>query len=241
MTYIIISDIHGNLEAFEAVIDSFPDAGERKILCTGDIVGYGADPGKCVDRVVSIGAKSVLGNHDAAVIEKTDISFFNTSAREAVYWTMGNLSRCGKDYLEGLSLVFEDPVLTMAHGTLHMPEKFIYMMTGAEAMHSFEVLKTPICFVGHSHVPGVFVLRDGRIFYSDNGRTRLEKGARYIVNVGSVGQPRDKDNRACYCVYDPEKKEVELRRVEYDIKRAQDKITEAGLPPALAERLSRGT
>jgi len=241
VTYIIISDIHGNLEAFEAVIDSFPGADEREILCAGDIVGYGADPERCIDRVVSIGAQSILGNHDAAVTEKTDISFFNTYAREAVYWTMDHLSRRGKDYLEGLPLVFENPVLTMAHGTLHNPAEFIYMMTGADAMHTFEVLKTPVCFVGHSHVPGVFVLRDGRIFYSDNSRMKLEKGAQYIVNVGSVGQPRDNDNRACYCIYDPEKQEVELRRVEYDIKRAQDKIMEAGLPPALAQRLSYGT
>ena len=240
MRYIIISDIHGNLEALESVIESFSGSDEKEILCAGDIVGYGADPEECVDRVISQGARNVLGNHDAAVTGKADTALFNANAREAVEWTADRLSRHAKDYLNGLPLVFENGLFTVAHGTLHEPEEFIYMMSGAEAMHTFEILKTQVCFVGHSHVPGWFALKNGKVSYSNGSRIRLEKSSKYIVNAGSVGQPRDNDNRACYCVFDPQKKEIELRRVEYDISRAQNKIIEAGLPPALAERLAQG-
>ena len=240
MRYIIISDIHGNMEAFESVIESFSGFDEEEILCAGDIVGYGADPEECVDRVISIGARSVLGNHDAAVTGKTDIASFNASAREAVYWTVDRLSRHAKEYLDGLPFVFENGLFTVVHGTLHEPEEFIYMMSGAEAMRTFEILKTQVCFVGHSHVPGVFTLKNGKMSYSHRMRTRLEESSIYIVNAGSVGQPRDNDNRACYCVYDTKKKEIELCRVEYDISGAQNKIIESGLPPVLAERLAYG-
>lgn len=240
MLYVILADVHGNLEALEAVINTFPGVEEKRILCAGDIVGYGADPEECIDRVVSLGAKSVLGNHDSAVIGKTDDAYFNPHAKEAVRWTRDRLSRRAKDYLNGLPLLIENKLFTVVHGTLYEPGEFHYTMSGADAMRTFEILKTRICFIGHSHVAGVFMLKDGKPFYSYKNQMKLEKEVSYIVNAGSVGQPRDNDNRACYCVYDPEKEEIELRRVEYDIKSAQDKIMKAGLPPILAERLLYG-
>ena len=235
-----MADIHSNLQAFEAVIGSFPEEGGYDVICAGDVVGYGADPVKCIDTVLSLGVKNIVGNHDAGVIDKTDISYFNKHAAEAVQWTKEHLDQPSRDYLEGLQYVREEELFTVAHGTLHDPEEFMYMMTWADAMHTFEVLNTKICFVGHSHVPGTFILRGGEISQSFEKKIGLEEEARYIVNVGSVGQPRDGDNRSCYCVYDADKDEIEFRRIEYDIKTAAKRIVAAGLPEVLAERLFVG-
>ena len=203
-------------------------------------MGYGANPNECIEMVRSLDAANILGNHDAAVIGKTDISYFNTYAREAVLWTKKEIDQAGSDYLRGLPLVLEEDLFTVVHGTLHDPEDFNYMMDGADAMHTFELLKTRICFVGHSHVPGVFIFTGGRMFRSDEDKIKIENNSRYIINVGSIGQPRDNDSRACYCVYDSDKDKVEFRRIEYDIRSAHDSIIEAGLPPMLADRLWAG-
>jgi len=238
--YIILSDIHGNLEALEAVVESLGDIRGKKILCLGDIVGYGADPVDCLRIVRSMGAESVVGNHDAGVIEKTDISVFNENARAAVYWTMGILSDGDKDYLGGLPYLAHHEFFSACHGTLHDPERFHYMLGGADAMHTFEILERRVCFVGHSHKAGVFSLRQGKVFSVCKDSLVMEEGVKYIVNAGSVGQPRDADNRACYCVYDTDEGKIEFRRVDYDMKKAGKKIMKAGLPPMLAERLKWG-
>ncbi|MGB2600136.1 MAG: metallophosphoesterase family protein, partial [Candidatus Omnitrophota bacterium] len=240
MIYIIFSDVHGNLEAFDAAVKSMPDAKDKKLLCAGDIVGYGANPNECIDKVISLGAPSIKGNHESAALGQTDISIFNRSAAEAVRWTMKQLTPDGNAYIESLPLIHEEPSFTMVHGTLHDPGDFRYMLTNVEATRTFEVLEKKICFVGHSHVPAVFSLEDGRVDLSFKNKVKLKKEAKYIINVGSVGQPRDGDWRACYCVYDSGKEEVELRRVEYDIETAQKKIIDAGLPRMLAERLAFG-
>ena len=241
MRYIVISDIHGNLPAFESVAGSFPEAGGDNIICAGDIVGYGAEPNECIGMTVSLGARSVMGNHDAAAVDAADITRFNEWAKEAVLWTRENLTPSGRDHLSALPLVLEEERFTVVHGTLHSPEEFMYMDTGARAMHTFEVMDTDLCFLGHSHVPGVFTLRGGRVFYRSYGdKITLEKGLKYIVNAGSVGQPRDGDRRACYCVYDPDRQEIEFRRVEYDVKAARERIIDAGLPECLGDRLLYG-
>ncbi|MEA3489686.1 MAG: metallophosphoesterase family protein [Candidatus Omnitrophota bacterium] len=241
MKHIIISDIHSNLQAFEAVVRSFPESDNKNIICAGDIVGYGADPNVCIDMMISLGARCVLGNHDAASINKTDITYFNEWAKEAVYWTREHLDRSGYGYLETLPYVLEDGSFTMVHGTLHCPEEFMYMDCGARAMHTFEILSTKVCFVGHSHVPGSFILRRGSVYYrSYSERIVLEKDARYIINVGSVGQPRDDDPRACYCIYDSDKDVVEFRRIEYDVETARRRILDEGLPRYLGDRLLNG-
>jgi len=240
MLHVILGDIHGNLEAFEAVIRSFPSGREYDINCAGDIVGYGADPAACVDRILSLRAGCVLGNHDAAAVGRVDTGSFNKYAKEAARWTKGILAGTAKDFLKNLRYVVDAGGFTVVHGTLHDAEAFHYMMTGVQAMKTFEVMENDLCFVGHLHVPGIFSLRDGKVLYSYRRLTRLREDTRYIVNVGSVGQPRDNDNRACYCVYDDSKKEIELKRVAYDIHLAQEKILACGLPSRLAERLSLG-
>lgn len=240
MKYVLISDIHANLPAFRSVAGTFP-GGESAILCAGDVVGYGAEPNECVDMTLSLGARCVMGNHDAAAAGAADINCFNEWAKEAVRWTRSRLSSGSRGFLEALPMVIIDDDITVVHGTLHSPEEFMYMDTGAKAMHTFEAMDNNVCFLGHSHVPGFFTLREGKVYYSSyKRRLRMEKGLKYIVNVGSVGQPRDGDNRACYCVYDPERKEVEFRRVEYDVTSARESIIKAGLPEYLGDRLTRG-
>jgi predicted phosphodiesterase len=240
MTHIILADIHGNLEAFDAVVKSFPDVEKKRVICVGDVVGYGANPNECIDKIKSLDAANVKGNHEAAVLGEFDVSTFNPHAAKAVYWTRENLTRSGEDYIRGLPLVREDPLFTLVHGTLHNPEDFRYMMTNVDAAHTFEILKKKICFIGHSHVPAIFSLEGGKIRLTFKEKIKLKKTAKYIINVGSVGQPRDGEWRACYCIYDPDREEVELRRVEYDLKTAQEKIIDAGLPRVLAERLKFG-
>jgi predicted phosphodiesterase len=241
MVYLILSDIHGNLEAFRAVVDSFPDTAEKRVVCAGDTVGYGANPNECVHLIMSLGAENVLGNHDAAVLGTADIEHFNEYAAQAVLWTRDAIGSKEAEYLKGLPLVSETGPFTVAHGTLHDPEEFLYMMSGADAMRTFEIMRTQVCFVGHSHVPGIFILRGGKIYESSKKKVKLEDGVSYVVNAGSIGQPRDGDERACYCVYDTDKGEIEFRRVDYDLKSAHDAIIRAGLPRMLAERLLTGS
>lgn len=242
MIYIIVSDIHSNLEAFNAVIDTFPDKKEKKILCCGDIVGYGANPDECVEKIISLNAITVMGNHDAACAGKLDSYYFNPNAQEAVYWTEEFISDKYKDYLKGLPYTYESPAFTLVHGTLHNYNDFIYMNNKDEAKATFNILKTKLCFLGHSHIPGIFEIDGENISYAKGSGEKvfLKTGARYIINVGSVGQPRDGDNRASYCVYDEDEGSILLKRVDYDIKTAQMKIREAGLPRALATRLEAG-
>ena len=240
MIYIIISDIHGNLEAFDAVVKSMPKAKEKRILCAGDVIGYGADPNECIDKVISLEAENIKGNHESAVLGESDISTFNPNAAKAVLWTRDHMTSDSNAYIQNLPLIHKEELFTMVHGTLHDPEEFRYMLTNIEAAETFRILETKICFVAHSHVPAMFMMEDERINLNFTDKFKLRKNAKYIINVGSVGQPRDGDRRACYCVYDSDKEEIELRRVEYDIESAQKKIINAGLPKILAERLALG-
>lgn len=240
MKYIIISDIHGNLEALEAVMETFPSGGDMTFASLGDIVGYGANPNECIDIVKSLVSESIIGNHEAAVLGKTDILYFNEYAAEAVLWTRDNLSKPSMDYIKKLPYTCADKKITASHGTLHLPEEFIYMLSASTAMHTFEEMKTDVCFVGHSHIPGVYLLRDGKVFEALSRKIKIEKGSKYIINAGSIGQPRDNDNRASYCMYDTEKETVELKRVEYDAEKARKKIIDAGLPEVLGDRLLYG-
>jgi len=240
MRYGIISDIHGNLEALEAALDALSGEKLDKYLCVGDIVGYGANPRECIKRTQALRAVCVCGNHDKASSGGLDPARFNESARRSVMWTRRALGEHHKEFLRGLDPVYEDANLVLAHGTLQEPEKFYYMLDSLDARGTFKRLKKKVCFVGHTHVPGIFLLKGRRIDYSSRRRTLLSAGEKAIVNVGSVGQPRDGDPRACYSVYDSENGSVSLKRLSYDIHKAQRKILDAGLPSFLAQRLKMG-
>jgi len=242
MRYAVLGDIHANLEALEAVLADL--AGQRidRRLCVGDLAGYGAEPSACCRRVRQEGFVCVAGNHDHAAIGRLDISYFNYHAREAVEWTRRHISTGQAAWLAGLELVAEVDGLTLAHGSVHRPEEFGYIETVFAAQISFHAMNTPVAFLGHSHVPIAFLENEGQdaVTYTQSTEVELRHVSKAIVNVGSVGQPRDDDPRACYAVYDSEAQTVELRRIEYDIESAQAKIRAGGLPDVLAARLALG-
>jgi predicted phosphodiesterase len=239
MRFAIFSDIHANLEALEAVM---ADAQERKctdFVCLGDVVGYNANPHECCERVRAMDCPIVKGNHDeqASLVESS--RDFNEMAEQAIQWTRDNLAEQDKDWLRNLRLQRQVRDFTIVHATLDTPEQWGYVFNNIDAAASFTYQHTTVCFFGHTHVPMAFV-RDEGVHRVRNEQLRIEPSKKYFINVGSVGQPRDADWRAAYCVYDIENNSVEQRRVKYDLKAAQDKIINAGLPRLLAERLAIG-
>lgn len=239
MRYALIGDIHGNLEAFESALTSIEKEEVDQILCVGDIVGYGADPLECIELVKVKCSKVIAGNHDYAAIGLADIDYFNPFAKDALLWTSERLSEREINYLAGLKLIEREDNFIMVHASLNNPREWGYILNTFDAAINFELQVDQICFVGHSHGPVVYMKKDnfisGHRFVS-----KIESGCQYIVNVGSVGQPRDGDYRASYVIYDLELQTLKLRRVEYDVAKAQKKILDAGLPEILADRLSIG-
>ena len=240
MKYGIFGDIHGNLEALTAVLDKLGELGVKQHICVGDIIGYGANPVECIARVRELCKTVVAGNHDYATIEKLNIDFFNSYAREAVIWTRKQISPEDTEFLAGLNLVETvDDAITVVHGSLNFPEMFDYIQTSYDAHLSLQALRTKICFLGHSHVPVSFFQKK-TVSYTMDMEFTLEENQKALVNVGSVGQPRDENPNACCCVYDSESQHVQILRIPYDIDLAGQKILKAGLPEILAERLRYG-
>lgn len=240
MRYGIFSDIHSNLEAFSAAIEAYKNERIERYLCIGDIVGYAANPSECIDKVRELKAVIVAGNHDWGACGRLDLEYFNPTAKEALKWTMGFLSKAESDFLSSLPLAYSEENFILAHGTLDSPEEFYYLDSMDEADRTFSILDKQVCFVGHTHRPGVFIERDNELFYKGLSSLQVEDNKRYIINVGSVGQPRDGDFRASFVIYDTAAKNVELKRIDYDFTAAQKKILRAGLPEFLARRLSEG-
>jgi len=242
LRYAILSDIHGNLEAFQAVLEDTAAQGVQQIIFLGDIVGYGGNPRECIDLLQKKTRAIVAGNHDWGVAGKTNITYFNSIARTAVSWTASQLSSEHKEFLAQLPLKREDGSFTYTHATPINPKKWDYILSRKEALRNLEALKHELCFVGHSHIPIIFALtRFGKLLCTTkfSGIT-LEKETRFLINVGSVGQPRDANPKAAYGILDAEKREFSLHRVKYDIANAQRKIMSAGLPPVLADRIGMG-
>lgn len=239
MRYAVISDIHGNREALDTVLEKVELLGCDKIACLGDVVGYGADPGYCLDRIRDVCDFVVAGNHDFAALGKISIDYFNAHARQATLWTREQLSPDQRKYLESLPLVVIDDKVTFVHGSLDSPQLFDYIQTSYDAFLTMEQMQTKICFIGHSHVPITFLLNDV-ITYSLDNTLELSAVKKSIVNVGSVGQPRDNNPLAAFAVYDDEREHVELHRIPYDVEKTATRILQAGLPEFLAERLKVG-
>ena len=239
MRYAILGDVHANLEALQAVVEATRKEKVEAYFCVGDLVGYGAQPCECIKIIRDLKCQTVAGNHDHAALGKTPIEFFNPDAKLAVEWTRSKLSPDETKYLDSLPYTIEKEDFTITHATLHTPEFFEYIQTIFDAQLSFEVLKTSICFLGHSHVPVNF-LDTMPISYTMEPKVKLTRGRRVLCNVGSVGQPRDGNPRAAWGLYDVSKKHVEIKRVEYDIASAARKIADAGLPRANDERLFLG-
>ena len=239
MRYAVLGDIHGNLHAFQAVLEDARAAGVDRVLCVGDVVGYGAQPAECMQIMRELKPLIVGGNHDWGVAGRVSIQYFNADARDSVEWTRDQLSEQEIAELNALDLVAISDDVTIVHSTLFAPEEFDYMQTLFDVQLSFKHLQTSICFCGHSHVP-VMLLDGASVECFLAPELTLIEGQRAIINVGSVGQPRDLDPRACYFLYDSELRKVTMRRIEYDVHATSDSILSAGLPITNARRLVLG-
>ncbi|HST30468.1 MAG TPA: metallophosphoesterase family protein [Chthoniobacterales bacterium] len=239
MRFAIVSDIHANLEAFEAVLADAQNNKCTDFVCLGDVVGYNANPHECVAHLRKLDCPIVKGNHDeqASLVESS--RDFNEMAEAAIQWTRDNLTAEDKNWLRDLKLQCEVRDFTIVHATLDTPGQWGYVFNNLDAAASFRYQQTTICFFGHTHVPMAFI-RDEGVQRQLIEKLRIDPDRKYFINVGSVGQPRDGDWHAAYCIYDIESNEVEQRRVKYDVATAQKKIIDAGLPRLLAERLAIG-
>jgi len=242
LVYGIIGDVHGNYDALAAVVSSLEQLEVDAYACLGDIVGYGAEPNRCIEAISSLGCESVAGNHDYAVLGREKTDFFNPFARETILWTRGQLTPANRAYLAELELVFHGPDFSMAHATLDRPREFFYLDNPVDASTAFDLMETGVLFVGHTHVPVNFLRDSGSpaIAHNHNSVLHVADGTRVITNVGSVGQPRDSDPRAAFATFDTGKGILRIHRVDYDYQAACDKIYRAGLPRINADRLIMG-
>jgi diadenosine tetraphosphatase ApaH/serine/threonine PP2A family protein phosphatase len=245
--YAVLSDVHGNLEALSNVLADAASEGALGILCLGDAVGYGADPAPCIELLGERSTRMVAGNHEHGALGLLDVRWFNAAARAAALWTRDRLGADHQNFLTGLPLTSTIGEATCVHASPRRPEEWDYLLSAEDGFQAFGDFETRLCFVGHSHRPGVWSLGSGGPAYEDlagpafhDRRIPFHDGRRYIINVGSVGQPRDRDPRAAYVVWDEDERSVTLRRVTYDHKAAAAKILRAGLPRALADRLAHG-
>ncbi len=238
MRYAIFSDVHSNLEAFQAVLLAYQKENIDHYLCLGDIVGYGADPSECIRLIKELKVITVAGNHEWGVCGKSPLENFTPLAKEAVAWTAKRLNPEELSFLGSLPLTHSLEDFVLVHSSLETPEEFYYLNNYDEAYNTFNLLKKNACFIGHTHKPGVFVQENALLSFRKGGTLQLEENKKYIINVGSVGQSRDGDWRASIAVYDSSSRTVEIKRIGYDVETAQKKILACGLPEELALRLS---
>lgn len=241
MKHGVISDVHGNLEALRAVKAALRKEGVDGVLCLGDLVGYGASPNEVMAEAREMVGPCVAGNHDFGSVGKTDLSLFSDTAREACEWTNKVLTQDHREYLAELPLTHVAHLVTLVHASPFRPSLWNYVMTHGDVEEALGALTTPVCLIGHSHVP--FLVEqdeEGELIVHESRSCELRQGARYIINVGSVGQPRDGSPDAAFAILDEAGGRVEIRRVAYDVKSAQKKILQAGLPRGLADRLAVG-
>jgi len=237
MKVAVFSDIHSNLEALEAVLEDMESQFVTHRMCLGDIVGYSADPSQCVKEVKALDCSAIKGNHDEEATCDSTLDGYNDLAKESLFYSREHLEQSEKEYLNTLPYELKLSNSTFVHSCLCHPENWMYVLSYREASLNFENQTTPVAFCGHTHYPLIFENNTPLRAYHTVKKIRLNKRRRYLINVGSVGQPRDGDNRSCYGIYDPDESFFEFRRVEYDIEKTADKIVRAGLSPILAARL----
>ncbi|HEX7078706.1 MAG TPA: metallophosphoesterase family protein [Candidatus Eisenbacteria bacterium] len=240
MTTVLLSDIHANLEAFQAVLQDVDGRRPDRVICLGDVVGYGASPNECLDLVRERCDVVLLGNHDAAASGGPEVSRFNIYARVAAEWTAKTLTREHREFLQKLPLTATEGGCYCVHASPATPRDWEYLLDRFDAEPQFAYFTEPVCFIGHTHQPAAFMADPGGTRQIAVSGLRLDPKRRYILNVGSVGQPRDRDPRACYVVFHEGSGEVEYVRVPYDVESAQARIRTAHLPEVLATRLATG-
>ncbi len=232
MRLAIISDIHGNLEALEKALEIIATKNIDEIICLGDIVGYGASPNECVELLLKHTSYILLGNHDQAAVHIESAEYFNPYARTAIEWTHKTLNSKNIKILKELPYTLERHNVLFVHSSPRQPDHWYYITNQTQAHQNFPYFTQQLCFVGHSHIPDV---------YCDDDWTReVNKGQRFIVNVGSIGQPRDHNNKLSFGIFDTITWKYENVRETYDIDKSSAKIYRAGLPAILGDRLFQG-
>ncbi|MDQ2867839.1 MAG: metallophosphatase family protein [Verrucomicrobiota bacterium] len=239
MRFAIFSDIHANLEALETVLADARARNCTHFVCLGDVVGYNANPKECLHIVRELDCPTVKGNHDEQASVPEIEPGFNDLALRAITWTREQLDEDNRAWLQNLKLERQVRDFTIVHATLDTPGQWGYVFRDLDAMASFTYQHTTLCFFGHTHVQGAFIRNEG-IERTRAAQIRVEFGKKYFINAGSVGQPRDGDWRAAYCIYHADDNLIELCRLPYDIETARRKILDAGLPRQLADRLAVG-
>ncbi len=237
-----MSDIHSNLEALKTALEYYHNFNkDKKLICLGDIVGYGPDPAECLDLILAETDFICLGNHDYAVIEPAEELFMNTFAIAGVRYSRSKLSFEQVKTIENFPYIIPDSEnsddISYSHSTPTNPERWDYIVDEQDARRYLITMKPKLCFVGHSHIPGVY--STGKIKVS-GGKTLIDKNAKTIINVGSIGQPRDGDARLSFFLFDDEDWSAENIRLEYDTKKTVEKIKKAYLPDYLGKRLLKG-
>jgi diadenosine tetraphosphatase ApaH/serine/threonine PP2A family protein phosphatase len=236
---VILSDIHGNAQALRAVLQDIADHGINERVCLGDVVGYGGSPGDCIDLLMEHGIPCVQGNHDAMVTPGAGLEGVKDATRQSIEWTRGVLTPAQKDWLTALPVTMQAEDYEVVHASLHHPGGWTYVLRSDAAALSFALQTRPVCFIGHTHSPAFWVEGD-ELGVDITSIEALRPNRQCLVNVGAVGQPRDRDERACYAIYRRETQDILWRRVSYDIGGAQQAIMQAGLPAYFAQRLELG-
>lgn len=239
MRIALFGDIHANYEALEAVLGDAKEQSCDTHICLGDVVGYNANPVECLAKIREMGCPVIKGNHDEDASGTHSLDSLNPVAAAALMWTREQLNDEQRTWLRRLRMVRQVEDFTVVHSTLDQPANWNYVTNKFDAMSNFSYQFTQVCFHGHTHVPRVFV-KTQRVQEEPAESIAVEDGAKYFINVGSVGQPRDGDWRASYAIFDLPTHTIVFRRVEYDLATTQRKILEADLPPMLAERLADG-
>lgn len=237
----VFSDIHGNLHAFQAVLDAIDQLKIYTLVCCGDVVGYGAFPNECIEILRFRRIPTLAGNHDHAVIDLTDTSFFNEIARQAVFWTRERLSEENARWLRERPFTFDlGGEYYFVHASPYQPEQWGYVLTFGDARLAFEQFPHRFGFIGHSHQPAIVMQQGEELSCPEGAIIPIGQDCRYLVNVGSVGQPRDRNPEASFVTIDLDMQNVTFHRVPYDVHAAQEAIRRGGLPDELASRLAYG-
>jgi len=242
MRYGFFSDVHSNLEALKACIIDFRAEKLDKLFFLGDAVGYGPNPDKCVKLINDIAEVKLMGNHDYAALGLMETDYFNQYAAQSMGWTRDSISKKTISLLSDFELSYElNENTLLVHSSPREPENWHYILDMEDAEENFDFFKQQICLVGHTHRPYiVYKGEDGETTLSRQTEEEIKEGNRYLVNIGSIGQPRDGDPRSCYLIYDTETNKVRFKRVQYNVKNTQKDMAKVGLPEYLIERLAVG-
>ena len=238
----VISDIHGNMEAFRSVLDDIESMEVHEVVCLGDMIGYGPDPDAVVSGIIDMKIPTVLGNHENVVVNPASVRWFNPVAREAVKKTREMISDKTVAFIKSLPLFILNENKRFVHGfPPDSPRKYLFQATYEDRINYFTKYEETICFVGHTHFLELVRYKNGTVEEQDivSGAITLEKECKYIINAGSVGQPRDGDINAKYVIFDPESRELCVRFVPYDNEKTASKILKAGMPEQYARRLQQ--